>query len=146
MFKRLFLSLLLLSALASEGIINFPVNLYSMYLADIDKLGFYEDQVQSFYEKLNNEVATRTSGTSYSLIPASKVSDEGLFVLSSDTSAYFAGLKPLEIPGDCINCEKPDFFSFYTQEVSLFDETVFAFYDSRDVIIKSSDNSPPLYC
>lgn len=32
MFKKLFISILILTALSSEGIINFPVNIYNFYM------------------------------------------------------------------------------------------------------------------
>lgn len=139
MFKRLFISLLILSTLASEGIVNFPVKFYNMYLVDINRFDFYVENEQSIQEKLNSEA--ETGGTYASSLESV---DDGLFVLSPDTTAFFSRLhsmEPLDIPTAFPS--EPS-FSFDYKAVP-FCEAALNIYDNKDIIFKSSDNSPPQF-
>ena len=140
MFKKLFISLLILSALASEGIVNFPVNFYNLYLADSNNRGFYAESQQHFQKQLNNE--TELSGG----YPASsEAAGDGLFVLSFSTNSYLAQFRQIgyDCP-DCVlraqDCGIPDPQSAYVP----WEEAPAALYN-KDRIILSSDNSPPIH-
>lgn len=139
MFKRLFISLLILSTLASEGIVNFPVKFYNMYLVDINRFDFYVEKEQRIQDKLNSEV--ETGGAYASLLESA---GDGLFVLSPDTTAFLSRLHSTELPDIPKAFPTEPSFSFAYKAVPFY-EAALNIYDNKDIIFKSSDNSPPQF-
>lgn len=138
MFKRLFISLLILSALASEGIVNFPVNFYNLYLADINNSGFYAEYQQSFQKQLNSETEVNRIHP-----PSLETATDGLFVLSLDTAEYLAQCRPRENDSPNLNGIAQDYYIQALQPVYTQIADTGAIFYNKDILLRSSDNSPP---
>lgn len=77
MLKKLFISLLILSTLASEGLVNFPANIFSFYLANGKVFDLLEKEAAA--DEHNKNIVPETNAST------SKVMGSGSFVLSANS-------------------------------------------------------------
>lgn len=127
MLKKLFISLLILSTLASEGLVNFPANVFSFYLATGKVLDLLENETTPGEQ---NNVIPRTN------VSAFKAESNGSFVLSINSLSKLSFEILNEAQNLEMNLNKPGL------QLGICD-SIFVL-SNRLITFRSSDSSPPL--
>ena len=128
MLKKLFISLMILSTLASEGIMNFPKDIYN-FLACLNN-----DTLQNFSLKEKAEVPQKAS--------ENKLTYTGLLKLTVNTLQKFREIsetkylyKSKDSSGFLLNRPHPSFHGITPDK---------AFETKKEIVLLTSDTSPPL--
>jgi hypothetical protein len=128
MLKRLFISLLILSTLASEGLVNFPANVFSYYLATGKVFDLLEKETPA--DEQNNIVPnTNTS--------ALKTVSQGSFVLSINSLSKLRYEILRDVQNLDINVKDAVIQSDINNSVFI--------PSNRLITLRSSDSSPPKF-
>jgi hypothetical protein len=128
MLKRLFISLLILSALTSEGINALPANIYNLYVnmsRDLSVSGRMAETVPQVQDK-SGQVASYAKGAG-----------GASFVLSSRSAAL---LKLHAVTDGCFEFVFPTFYTTVTE--CVFESAIPLI---KDRIFSKTDVSPPVY-
>jgi hypothetical protein len=127
MLKRLFIGLLILSALASEGLVNFPGNIYNLYFNSGSEVG------------MSGAKAIPPDGLSNPVKNYNSLSDNKLnsnaFILTYNS---IQKLKTISLEG--IIDSPVNYRKFYDSNCFISNPLIQA---DKEVIYKQSDLSPP---
>lgn len=126
MFKKLFISLLILTTLSSEGIVNFPVNIYNFYMNTANGVDLQASQDEA--------AAQLQQAKNYDAISQSLVSDL-LYKLTLNSIQKF---QSKDFPLEFNQVYKPD-DSLISININFLPHLY-----SCQIILHMSDNSPPL--
>ncbi|MCX7920400.1 MAG: hypothetical protein N3B21_00030 [Clostridia bacterium] len=130
MLKKLFISLLILSALASDGAINLPGNISELYISLGNILALPEEHAELIeqLQSMENENALVNNAFQYNAFKLSANSINKLKTKSVPLSFSFNSGEKFYLACSNIN---PISISLYKSE--------------KEIIIKKSDSSPPYF-
>lgn len=141
MFRKLFIGLIILSALTTEGIINTPWNIYNLCLF-VNNANSFSEEVNKKLEPVSNNLSS--DGSFSDLIAQNKLYTEskGITQIKYDLS-----IKPL-LKGDLTELHRSLEFADDRCVLSYsFTGSLLELYRGldKDIILSVSDTSPPLY-
>jgi len=125
MLKRVFISILILSALSSEGLLNLPLNLYNLYVLNTAVLGIEEGQ---------------------DVPPVALTDDQAdiAVLCGSDVGLAFTGYYPNDIEDGSDVKDCPFLACDYLPAGDSFVVSEFIYNTVKDVDFQKSDSSPPV--
>ncbi|MCX7708599.1 MAG: hypothetical protein N2484_01990 [Clostridia bacterium] len=126
MLRRVFISLLILSALSSEGIINLPQDTFSIYFSYASLLGMNAEQLMSF-ETLTEEEADFVA-------PEINTQSEAFFT-SKDDSGKSTSKNAIPVLGIQENISLMNIAHNLSQEPTTC--------ESQKAVTQMTDSSPP---
>lgn len=134
MLRRLFLSIIILSTLASEGGVSYSANLIDYYLVNLTHLDIIQDSrnaISSFDAQEQKSLNKKgTPVAFYKLLSQASINSKTL-----DTNNHF---EPI-----WINSEAIALSIFITFFIFLYNQISFL---TRRVLLNLADSSPPAYC